>query len=295
MARRTDRTDPVVAQLVRERLAHLLAENSPRRATPQLPRSSRAALIDGPAFDPIASSATTDSAPSGGDPESLGQDWALRSPRRSFSRAHVGVVVAVIVAALACASWAVLRARPVAVAGPLITSAAPAPATGVSSAAAPKASPTPVPVIVVHVLGAVRHPGVVTLSERARVRDAIARAGGLADNADPGQLNLAQLLSDGQQIVIGTKKDPAGDVRDGTSQVGTGTKTTGTPGGTDQVNLNGATQVQLEALPGIGPVTAAKIIAWRTEHGRFSRVEELQEVAGIGPKTYAEIAPHVRV
>ena len=61
------------------------------------------------------------------------------------------------------------------------------------------------------------------------------------------------------------------------------------------IDLNRATQAELEALPGVGPVTAAKILAWRTEHGRFSRVEELQEVSGIGPKTYAQIAPHVRV
>jgi competence protein ComEA len=67
----------------------------------------------------------------------------------------------------------------------------------------------------------------------------------------------------------------------------------GEPGG--QIDLNSATASQLDTLPGVGPVTAERIIAWRTEHRRFSRVEELQEVDGIGPKTYAQIAPHVRV
>ena len=61
------------------------------------------------------------------------------------------------------------------------------------------------------------------------------------------------------------------------------------------VDLNAATLAQLDTLPGVGPVTAQRIVAWRTQHGHFSRVEELQEVDGIGPKTYAQIAPHVRV
>jgi competence protein ComEA len=71
-----------------------------------------------------------------------------------------------------------------------------------------------------------------------------------------------------------------------------------TPGGVvsgGPIDLNSASASQLDTLPGVGPVTAERIIAWRTEHRRFSRVEELQEVAGIGPKTYAQIAPHVRV
>jgi competence protein ComEA len=144
--------------------------------------------------------------------------------------------------------------------------------------------------IVVHVLGAVRHPGLVKLPEKSRVQDAIDAAGGLTRRADPGELNLAQLLSDGQQLLIGTTRDPAGEVRD---QPGSSTSTG--PSATGALDLNHASQSQLEELPGVGPVTAQAILTWRQQHGRFSRIEELQEVDGIGPKTYAQIAPHVRV
>jgi competence protein ComEA len=141
--------------------------------------------------------------------------------------------------------------------------------------------------------------------------DAIEKAGGLGSDADPGDLNLAQLLSDGQQVLIARR---SGAQQSGAQQSGAGGSATrsevrgsgpGPPGGVSSgsgaesgasnVNLNAATATQLETLPGVGPVTAAKILAWREQHGRFSRVEELQEVPGIGPKTYAEIAPHCRV
>ena len=144
--------------------------------------------------------------------------------------------------------------------------------------------------LVVHVLGAVRRPGLVKLPESSRVQDAIDAAGGLTDRADPGELNLAQLIADGQQLVIGTTSDPAGEVRDG-RESGSG----GGSAGTATLDLNRASQAELEELPGVGPVTAGAILSWRQQHGRFSRIEELQEVDGIGPKTYAQIAPHVRV
>jgi len=145
--------------------------------------------------------------------------------------------------------------------------------------------------IVVHVLGAVRHPGLVRLPENSRVQDAIDAAGGLGRQADPGELNLAQPLSDGQQVLIGSARHPAGEVRE---QQGSGGASSG-PIAQGALDLNRANQSQLEELPEVGPVTAQAILAWRQEHGRFSRIEELQEVDGIGPKTYSQIAPHVRV
>jgi competence protein ComEA len=160
----------------------------------------------------------------------------------------------------------------------------------------PTPSGGPAAQILVHVLGAVVRPGVVSLPAQSRVLDAINAAGGLRRRANPGDLNLAQVLADGQQVMIGTKADPAGEVRQGGgASTRRGTGSTATRGGQAQLDLNAATEAELETLPGIGPVTAAKITAWRDEHGRFTRVEELQEIDGIGPKTFAQLAEQVRV
>ena len=211
-------------------------------------------------------------------------------PPRGFTRLHLSVVSALVVFGLLCAGWALLRSRPVAVASPGAPASVSTPHPEVG--ASPSGPTTRASTIVVHVLGAVRVPGLVRLPERSRVQDAIKAAGGLTSAARPRELNLAQVLADGQQVVIGTARRPAGEVRD---QASTPPKSTqdGSPVGT--LDLNHATPAQLEQLPGIGPVTAAAIVAWREQHGRFSRVEELQEVDGIGPKTYALIAPLVRV
>lgn len=268
-------TDRDLAERVRERIARLLAEQAPRPASDD-PAGQR------DEFE-VLEYGEDDLAPPRGDrlpgrPRGLGR----------FGAAHLAVIAVVAVLGLLIAGWAVLRAQPVSLVTPVpqVGSGSPAPSTGAPMS--PSATPA---VIMVHVVGAVRKPGLVALPERSRVADAIERAGGLTREADPDRLNLAQLLADGQQVVIGTRDDPAGEVRDGG---GTSSGGTDPPGG-GQLDLNTATQPQLEELPGVGPVTAGKIIAWREQHGRFSRVEELQEVDGIGPKTYAELAPHVRV
>lgn len=242
------------------------------------------------------------------DPDSPVDDgYGERSGRRRvFGRVHVGVVAALLLVAVLWAGWTVLRARPVALAAtpvPVGSSRDASPAASGSSpagsasptAAASGATSSSTPPIEVHVLGAVRKPGVVSLRAGLRVDDAIAAAGGLTRDAAPGELNLAQVLQDGQQVVIGTKAEPSGEVRDGSADGIPGAASSGSPGAVGAVDLNSATETQLEELPGVGPVTAGKIVAWRQEHGRFSRVEELQEIDGIGPKTYAQIAPHARV
>lgn len=229
---------------------------------------------------------------------------AVHAAAASFRRPHVVIVGVVVALGILVAGWAVLRARPVAIAvtpPPVAATRTAPPASGESG---PAASPSPsAPSLVVHVLGAVRKPGLVSLASGSRVQDALDAAGGLTGRADPGQLNLAQPVADGQQILVGTKAKPSGQVRDGSNGAGAGSGSAagssggggGAVGAGQPTNLNTASQAQLEELPGVGPVMAGKIIAWRTEHGRFSRVEELQEIDGVGPKTYAKLAPLCQV
>ena len=126
--------------------------------------------------------------------------------------------------------------------------------------------------VVVDVVGAVRRPGLYRLEQGSRIADAVARAGGATGKADLAQVNLAAPLADGEQVVV-PKRGVAG------ASVGPGG--TGTASG--PVHLSTATLDQLDSLPGIGPVTAQKILDYRAKHGAFSSVDELDAVPGIGP------------
>jgi competence protein ComEA len=272
------KVDVELARLISDRLALVLSEQPPRRARGP-----------GPAF-PTDVEASPESGQDGAGDGSAHRtsETPDELPKPGFGRMHVGVIGVLLVLGLIAAGWLLLRARPVAVASPgdVVTMSTPL-------QSAPTASPSTserATRLVVHLLGAVRDPGLVRLPGNSRVQDAIDAAGGLTGRADPGELNLAQPLADGQQLMIGTKSDPAGEVRDGgDSGAGSANSATAT------LDLNRANQAQLEELPGIGPVMAQAILTWRQQHGQFSRIEELQEVDGIGPKTYAQIAPHVRV
>jgi competence protein ComEA len=147
--------------------------------------------------------------------------------------------------------------------------------------------------LIVDVTGKVRRPGIVELPAGSRVIDALKAAGGARPRVDTGTLNLARILVDGEQIVVGQRVPvvPGALPTPGALPALPGS----TPGSPLLVNLNLATQLDLEALPGIGPVTATAILAWRTEHGGFSTVDELLEVSGIGEATLAEISPYVHV
>jgi competence protein ComEA len=135
--------------------------------------------------------------------------------------------------------------------------------------------------VVVHVVGAVRRPGLYRLAQGARVADAVARAGGSTRKADLALVNLAALVSDGEQVVVprrgaGAAGGPAGAAGGAGASSGSGIPT-------GPVHLNSATVEQLDALPGVGPVTAQKIVDYRQKHGAFTSVDELDAVSGIGP------------
>jgi competence protein ComEA len=140
--------------------------------------------------------------------------------------------------------------------------------------AAPPAETSTVPtgLVVVDVVGAVRRPGLYRLSQGARIADAVSRAGGATAKADLALVNLAAPLADGEQVVVpGRGAAPAG------SAGAAGAAATG------PVHLSTATLEQLDSLPGIGPVTAQKILDYRQEHGAFTSVDALDAVPGIGP------------
>ena len=131
------------------------------------------------------------------------------------------------------------------------------------------------PALVVHVVGAVRRPGLYKLPQRSRVADAVARAGGSTRHADLSLINLAAPVSDGIQVVVPVRAPAAA------APAGQATGAGSAPAG--PVHLNTATIEQLDSLPGVGPVTAQKILDYRQKHGAFSSLEELDAIPGIGP------------
>jgi len=153
----------------------------------------------------------------------------------------------------------------------------------------------------VYVVGQVRHPGVVTLVAGARVEDAVQAVGGATEKADLAVMNLARKVIDGERIVVpkpGEKvptADPVADPGAAGAGAGSGTGGSGAAAPGTPVDLNTATVAQLDALPGVGPVIAGRIVAWRQENGRFTSVDDLSEVQGIGDATMARLRPLVRV
>jgi competence protein ComEA len=160
-------------------------------------------------------------------------------------------------------------------------------APGAVAAGSPSPSPA---VLFVHVAGRVRHAGVYQLHQGDRVIDAIQAAGGARKDADLRSINLAALVTDGEQIIV-WKKGPGGSVV--TSDGGGGPPGSGSPA--QPVNLNTATLDQLESLPGIGPALGQRIIDYRTQHGPFASVDDLVDVSGIGEKRLEDLRPLVTV
>jgi len=191
-------------------------------------------------------------------------------PGFTLSRRQVLIAVACLIAAVIGAAR--LFSSP---AAPTSRQLATPSTTGVGPAAPkPRA-------LVVDVEGAVRRPGVYRLDPGARIVDAIVRAGGATRHADKSLVNLAAPLADGQQVLVPRAGAPVGG--------GGG----GPPAATGPVDLNTATSEQLDALPGVGPITAQKIVDYRREHGPFTSVDQLDAIAGIGPTRIDNLRGHV--
>lgn len=180
--------------------------------------------------------------------------------RFPLSRRHTLLVVALALAGLLLAGRH-FASRPATGAKPVAQRLAP-----VVARATPK--------LVVHVVGAVRRPGLYRLSSASRISDAVARAGGATPRADLALVNLAAPLADGTQVVVPGRVPPVSDAADAPS---------GRTVAAGPVHLNTATLAELEALPGVGPITAQKIIDFRRRHGAFSSVDELDAIPGFGP------------
>jgi competence protein ComEA len=203
----------------------------------------------------------------------------LHAAGEALEIAPTHIVALLIVASCACAGLVLLwwTGRPAM--QPVPGGTAELPTAPAGADVVPSAPPDRV---VVHVSGAVADPGVRTLPGTARVDDAVTAAGGATSAARTDQLNLARPLRDGEQIHVPNASEAASAVSGGSGSGGL-------------VNLNRATAPELEELPGVGPVLAERIIDHRETQGGFRSIADLQQVPGIGEKTFAELEDLVTV
>ena len=143
-------------------------------------------------------------------------------------------------------------------------------------------------VIVVHIIGEINKPGIVELEEGARVIDAIKKAGGTTEKADLAQINLAYILKDGQKIYIPNTEDNDKKIEYNTANIENNIKE-------EKININTADEDELQRLPGVGASTATKIIKYREENGSFRRIEDIQNVKGIGEAKYNDLKEQIEV
>ncbi|GAA3093185.1 hypothetical protein GCM10010464_65990 [Pseudonocardia yunnanensis] len=184
-----------------------------------------------------------------------------------------------------------IDARPIA-AGPPAGAEPGAPAGPTPAAGA--SPPQPSVPLVVSVSGRVQRPGLVEVPAGARVADVVHAAGGALPGTDLAAVNLARRVVDGEQVAVGVPPAPDAVPAAGAGgPVPLGPARPGAPPG--RVDLNTATVEQLDVLPGVGPVTAQRILEWRTRHGRFARVEQLREIEGIGERRFAQLRELVKV
>jgi competence protein ComEA len=262
--------------------------------------------------DPDADADNTDADT---DPNSLLPRWLpdgsaggaggwIAKVRADPGRAGAVALAAIAAIAVLVAIFTLMRDQP----APVRSAKLP-PVEAVSSSTrgpSPGATTKPDQPVVVSVVGLVHTPGLVTLAPGARIADALNAAGGTTDGADTAGLNMARQVDDGEQIVVGiapVKGQPpvlgssvtSGTAAPGPPGTGSHPGRPDKPGRPAAVNLNTATVQQLDALPGVGPVTAAAIVAWRDANGKFTSVDQLAEVDGIGPGRLEKLRPLVRV
>jgi competence protein ComEA len=245
------------------------------------------------------------------DPNSLLPRWLpdgsaqhggwLARVRADPGRAGAIALAAIAAIAVLVTIFTMMRDQP----APVVSAKLPPVEMASSARRGPSPSPSAGPnqPVVVSVVGLVHTPGLVTLAPGARIADALKAAGGTTDGADTIGLNMARQVGDGEQIVVGIAPAKGQPAVLGSS-VGSGSAAPGPPGTASRpakaapaqmINLNTATVQQLDTLPGVGPVRAAAIVAWRDANGKFTSVDQLGEVDGIGPARLEKLRPLVRV
>ncbi len=209
----------------------------------------------------------------------------IRDRLDALSRAELtGLIGVVAITLLGVGLWYTRSLpKPVEVASSPAAAVAPPVGSG-SGVPVVSGSPASAAPIIVDVTGWVRKPGVYEFVAGQRVIDAVHRAGGAREGADLSVINLAAPLADGTQVVVSKR-----------GQAPSGAAAAGVPGAIAVVNVNTASETELETLNGVGPVTAAAIIQYRTDNGPFATVDDLLDVSGIGPVTLEELRPQVTV
>jgi competence protein ComEA len=276
------------ADVIRARLRRLLDERDRFGGwVPEEPDEEPSPARTWDASDGLTAPVPDEVLPAGAElPGGIGRHRAPGQEAR-WDPGRVGarsLCVAALLAALLLAGWTWLdrpRVEPVDGVPPSSSAAASSPSMGEVA----EKSET----VVVSVVGQVVRPGLVTLPSGARVADAIAAAGGLLPAADPASVNLAAVVADGEQLSVGVPAPAAGA---GPAAAGPGPDPAA---GGGLVDLNSAGVGELDALPGIGPVLAQRIVDHRTRQGPFRSVDELDDVPGIGPAIAAELAELVTV
>ena len=243
------------------------------------------------------------------DPNSLLPRWLpdgsaqsdgwLAKVRADPGRAGAVALAAVGAIAVLVTVFTLMREQP----APVASAKLPPVDMAANTSRTPSPAARPNQPVVVSVVGLVHTPGLVTLAPGSRIADALKAAGGATDGADTIGLNLARQVDDGEQIVVGLaplKGQPAAlgsSVSPGSASPAPTSSASRPPKGAPAqlVNLNTATVQQLDTLPGVGPVMAAAIVAWRQANGKFTSVDQLSEVDGIGPGRLEKLRPLVRV